>query len=221
MRYKPDLVILPIVTTRVLAFVVASLLIGACGVPSNGDVMPISKTELPPELNEVKIAPTTTSTIVPESAKETEASIAEVANETVELYFISANRVVATSLSIASPATTSQVLASLVSGPPSGDTGLGLRSALPPSLEASVTVLKGIAQIDTSGQFLALLTPIDQRLAIAQLVMTFTRRPGVGQVIFSVDGQVVAVPRGRGDLSQPGSAVSFDDYSSLLVEKTS
>lgn len=220
MKSKPNFMMLPSGATHVVKFVISCLLIGACGVPSNGDVLPISKAELPADLNEAKIASTTTITVVPESAKETEALLAEVANEPVELYFISANRVVATSLSIASPATTSQVLASLVSGPPSGDSGLGLRSALPPSLEASVTVIKGIAQIDTSGQFLALLTPIDQRLAIAQLVLTFTRRPGVGQVIFSVDGQIVAVPRGRGDLSQPGSTVSFDDYSSLLVEKT-
>lgn len=209
------------VIARIAALLIVSLAISACGVPSAGDVLPISKTELPPELNEAQIASTTSSTVVPESVKETATSLAEVENEPIELYYISANRVVATSLSIASPATTAQVLAALVSGPPTGDSGLGLRSALPPGLEVSVTVTKGIAQIDTTGQFLALLTPIDQRLAIAQLVMTFTRRPGVGQVIFSVDGQVVAVPRGRGDLSQPGSAVSFDDYSSLLVEKTS
>ena len=50
--------------------------------------------------------------------------------------------------------------------------------------------------------------------------MTFTRRPGIGQVIFTVDGENVSVPRGRGNLATPGSAVSFDDYSSLLVAPT-
>jgi hypothetical protein len=50
--------------------------------------------------------------------------------------------------------------------------------------------------------------------------LTFTRRPGVGQIVFTVDGVEVAVPRGRGDLSKPGSPVSFDDYSSLLIATT-
>jgi len=47
--------------------------------------------------------------------------------------------------------------------------------------------------------------------------LTFTRRPGVGQVVFSVEGEFVAVPRGRGDLAKPGTPVSFDDYSSLIT----
>jgi spore germination protein GerM len=87
-------------------------------------------------------------------------------------------------------------------------------------LSATVAISKGIATIDTTAQFLSDLSPIDQRLAIAQLVLTFTRRPGVGQIVFTVDGVEVAVPRGRGDLSKPGSPVSFDDYSSLLIATT-
>ena len=146
--------------------------------------------------------------------------MAEVLSEPVELYYVSANRVVATTLTIVSPATTSQVLAALIAGPPTGDNGLGLRSALPTNLSAEIQISKGIAQIDTTAQFLSSLSPIDQRLAIAQLVMTFTRRPGIGQVIFTVDGENVSVPRGRGNLATPGSAVSFDDYSSLLVAPT-
>ena len=205
---------------RASLLVITTIFFGACGVPSASMVVQIPESELPVELNQQATTSTTSSTLVPESAKDTTLSIPEVVSEQVELYYISANRVVATNISVASPATTSQVLAALVAGPPGGDNGFGLRSALPKNLSATVAISKGIATIDTTAQFLSDLSPIDQRLAIAQLVLTFTRRPGVGQIVFTVDGVEVAVPRGRGDLSKPGSPVSFDDYSSLLIATT-
>ena len=194
------------------------LTITSCGVPREGEVIAIPMSELPLELNQ-KPTTTTTSTTVAEnaSAKESQQPASEVLSEPVELYYISDDRLVATTQSIVSPATISQVLAALIAGPPTGDNGRGLRSALPNNLNAEIEIFKGVAQINTTSEFLNGLSPIDQRLAIAQLVLTFTRRPGVGQVTFTVDGQSVAVPRGRGDLAKPGSTVSFDDYSSLIV----
>jgi len=198
---------------------VVGLSLAACGVPNSSEVLTIADSELPAELRleSTTTSSTTTTSTIAESAKETVTTIAEVVSEPVEIYYISANRVVATNLSIVSPATTAQVLAALVSGPPSGEAGLGLRTALPENLDATVFIAKGVAQINTSAEFLTELTPIDQRLAIAQLVLTFTRRPGVGQVVFSVEGEFVAVPRGRGDLAKPGTPVSFDDYASLIT----
>ena len=192
--------------------------IASCGVPRSSKVVEISKAELPTELNQQPTTTTTTTTVAEDaSAKETQQPASEVLSEPVELYYISDDRLVATTQSIVSPATISQVLAALIAGPPTGDNGLGLRSALPTDLNAEIDISKGVAQINTTAEFLTELSPIDQRLAIAQLVLTFTRRPGVGQVIFTVDGQNVAVPRGRGDLAKPGTTVSFDDYSSLIV----
>ncbi len=192
--------------------------IASCGVPRSSKVVEISKAELPTELNQQPTTTTTTTTVAEDaSAKETQQPASEVLSEPVELYYISDDRLVATTQSIVSPATISQVLAALIAGPPTGDNGLGLRSALRPDLNAEIGISKGVAQINTTAEFLTELSPIDQRLAIAQLVLTFTRRPGVGQVIFTVDGQNVAVPRGRGDLAKPGTTVSFDDYSSLIV----
>ena len=192
--------------------------IASCGVPRSSKVVEISKAELPTELNQQPTTTTTTTTVAEDaSAKETQQPASEMLSEPVELYYISDDRLVATTQSIVSPATISQVLAALIAGPPTGDNGLGLRSALPTDLNAEIGISKGVAQINTTAEFLTELSPIDQRLAIAQLVLTFTRRPGVGQVIFTVDGQNVAVPRGRGDLAKPGTTVSFDDYSSLIV----
>ena len=208
---------------KAISIFVVTFVASSCGVPSSSKFVAISDSDVPFELNVTTTSTTTTSTTIaqqPDKSK-TDGSeqLLENINETVDLYFISNNRVLATRIQIASPATTSQVLAALVAGPPSGNAGLGLRSALSQQLNATIQIAKGIATIDSTGFILAGLSPVDQRLAIAQLVLTFTRRPGIGQVIFSVNGVQIAVPRGKGDLVKPGVPVSFDDYFALLVSE--
>ena len=203
---------------------VALILLSSCGVPNTNEFTKIADANIPFELNATTTSSsTTTTTLAPDLPMPGEGTgniPPEIINETVELYFITANRVLATKIQIASPATTSQVLAALIAGPPIGDAGLGLRSALSTALTATIDVSKGIANIDADAVLLDGLSPIDQRLAIAQLVLTFTSRPGVGQVVLSIEGSQIAIPRGRGDLAKPGTPVSFEDYSSLLIEGT-
>ena len=203
---------------------VALILLSSCGVPNTNEFTKIADANIPFELNATTTSSsTTTTTLAPDLPMPGEGTgniPPEIINETVELYFITANRVLATKIQIASPATTSQVLAALIAGPPIGDAGLGLRSALSTTLTATIDVSKGIANIDADAVLLDGLSPIDQRLAIAQLVLTFTSRPGVGQVVLSIEGSQIAIPRGRGDLAKPGTPVSFEDYSSLLIENT-
>jgi len=203
---------------------VALILLSSCGVPNTNEFTKIADANIPFELNATTTSSSTTTTTLapdlPMPGEDTGNIPPEIINETVELYFITANRVLATKIQIASPATTSQVLAALIAGPPIGDAGLGLRSALSTALTATIDVSKGIANIDADAVLLDGLSPIDQRLAIAQLVLTFTSRPGVGQVVLSIEGSQIAIPRGRGDLAKPGTPVSFEDYSSLLIAGT-
>ena len=63
--------------------VISTLLIGACGVPSASIVVQIPESELPVELNQQATTSTTSSTLVPESAKDTTSSIPEVVSEQV------------------------------------------------------------------------------------------------------------------------------------------
>ncbi len=63
---------------RASLLVISTLLIGACGVPSAGMVVQIPESELPVELNQQATTSTTSSTLVPESAKDTTSSIPEV-----------------------------------------------------------------------------------------------------------------------------------------------
>jgi spore germination protein GerM len=195
---------------------VLGLVVAACGVPPAGRFVAIAPGEIPEVLvaTTTTVAPTTTT--VPLEPAATTTTVAEVLYDSVELYFVSANRVVRSERRIVSPATPTQVLDTLLAGLVDDAQSAGLRSALPQGLTATIDVRRGVARIASAAPFLSELEPLDQRLAIAQLVLTLTRRPGIGQVVFSVDGVDIQVPRGAGDLTAPGAAVTFDDYLAVL-----
>jgi hypothetical protein len=199
------------VATTLLATVTV---IAACGVPEEGRFVALDRSEIPDALIATSIpAPTTT---VPSEPVEVTTTVAEILYDNVELYFVSANRVVRSERLIVSPATPTQVLDTLLAGLDAATESAGLRSALPRGLTATIEVRRGVARISSTSPFLSELEPLDQRLAIAQIVLTLTRRPGIGQVLFNVDGTDIPVPRGAGDLTAAGAAVTFDDYLSVL-----
>jgi spore germination protein GerM len=119
--------------------------------------------------------------------------------------------------SVTSPVDATSTLASLTEGLLDDPQLAALRTAIPSSLQANVDVDRGVATVNATRAFLNSLSAVDQRLAIAQIVLTLTSRPGIGQVVFSVDQQTIVVPRGRGDLSSAGDPVTFDDYKNLIV----
>ena len=196
------------------ALVVAAATIVGCGVPEEGRFVALERSEIPEVLVATSI-PAPTTTAASDSAVVT-TTVAEILYDNVELYFVSANRVVRSERLIVSPATPTQVLDTLLAGLDSATESAGLRSALPRGLTATIEVRRGVARISSTSPFLSELEPLDQRLAIAQIVLTLTRRPGIGQVLFNVDGSDIPVPRGAGDLTAAGAAVTFDDYLSVL-----
>lgn len=215
-----------LVTCASLALVVA------CGVPESSDVRPIDPADVPFGLNETTtttttttLAPTTTrplpettvadATTTTTAALESTTTVAPV--EPVTLFFLTGREVVPTQRSLLSPATPPQVLAALASGPPTGDEAAGLRTALPADMEMLVQVEAGVATVDLPPTFIEDVPGSEQRLAIAQIVLTLTRRGGVGQVRFTLGGEPQQVPRGQGDITSPGGAVSCDDYENLLA----
>lgn len=199
--------------------IVALLLIAGCSVPASSGYEGIPPGEIPFDLNAPSTtAVTTTSTTTTTVDPNVTSGEPEVISEIVDLYFVSSNNVVKTQRNITSPATATQTLGSLIAGPPNDGTAVGLRSALPDLFTATVDVVRGVATVNAASSFLNNLSPGDQNLAIAQIVLTLTSRPGIGQVLFSVDGSPIAVPRGRGDLAPASQAVSFDDYTNLIVQ---
>ena len=207
---------------RALVVLGGTLLVtAACGVDGDSTVRPIDPENIPAELvattsttdaPTTTAAVTTTSTTLPELATTTTVPV-----ESAVVFFVAGSQVVPIDRLLLSPAAAPQVLAALLEGVPEGDLAAGLRSALPAGLAATVLVERGIASVDLPAAFVTDLPGAEQRLAVAQVVLTLTRRAGIGQVVFTSGNQPLSVPRGRGDLTAPGDPVACDDYSNLLA----
>ena len=191
----------------------STLILAACSVPKSGPFETISNDDIPFGLNAAQ-------TTAPQSATETTVANLDPPGteyEQVDLYFIRNAAVTRAQRSVISPVDANGALAALTEGLVEDSTTVGLRSAIPASLEARVDVDRGVATVNATRAFLNSLSAVDQRLAIAQIVLTLTSRPGIGQVVFFVDGKAIAVPKGRGDLSGIGDPVTFDDYTNIIV----
>jgi spore germination protein GerM len=188
------------------------LVLSGCAVPAQGEFERIPAGDIPFGLSNRLSSTSTSPTTQP-----TDQTTTDVVEQPVDLYFVLSTSVIRLQRNVASPASVAQVLALLAEGPTNDPTYAGLRTSLPPGFQAEVKVIRGVAQVDATRTFLTTLQPADQRLAIAQIVLTLTSRPGVGQVIFTVDSEPIAVPRGRGDLVDPGTPVTFDDYANLIT----
>ena len=191
--------------------------LSSCAVPSSGSYQQVSNADIPFGLSSPQTTiPQTTTTVSDPNSTE---SLPIAVSEPVDLFFISNSRIIKVQRNVASPANPAQALSSLVEGPSTSPEFVGLRTALPTTFTARVDVIRGVAQVDATRAFLNSLSGLDQKLAIAQIVLTLTSRPGVGQVLFSVEGKLISVPRGRGDSVASGVAVTFDDYASLINQQ--
>jgi spore germination protein GerM len=134
--------------------------------------------------------------------------------QAVRLYFIRDDTLVEIDRELASRSI-ADVIAALVEGPLPGEDE-DLRSALPEGAVLAAEVRAGVATIELDRPFKDVATN-EQRLAVAQLVVTMTARPGVGQVAFTIDDEPVPVPTGDGELAD--RPVSRDDYAGLVVAR--
>ena len=206
-------------SVRRVGSTLASVLVvlSACGVPTSSPSRPIDPDAIPEQFTATTVPPTTTSpptttTVVPPPSTTT----TNLPVEQVDVFFVSGSRVVPIPRLLLSPASAPQVVAALVEGVPDIDEAAGLRSALPVGLAIDVSVERGVATVDLDPAFLLVVSGSEQRLAVAQIVLTLTRRAGIGQVSFTSDSQPINVPRGGGDLTAPGESVACDDYDNLL-----
>ena len=209
------------VSFSVIAVLSIVLTTTSCSIPGEGSVKQIDPNQIPYELNATTTSPppttvpaTTTTAPVVETTTSTISSTIPV--EVVRLFFVAGDQIVPIDRILLSPAAAPQVLAALSEGPPEGDAAAGLRSALPAGFVAEVSVERGIATVVLPATFITDIPGGEQRLAVAQIVLTLTRQSGVGQVRFTSNNEPQAVPRGRGDLSAPGATVACDDYANLL-----
>ncbi|MEA3185848.1 MAG: hypothetical protein QOC57_1705 [Ilumatobacteraceae bacterium] len=209
---------------RRLAAVCAALLavVVACGIPTSGEVSRVPAYKLG-ALDDTLPASTTTTpptTIEPTTTTIPAITTSTIATEDVTLYFISGGILRALTSVLAKNASANEVMNALQNGPPLGDLGGGLRTAVPTKEQALLQVTddaSGVATVDLPPNFFDFVKPEDQPLAIGQIVLTLTdnvRR--IGQVLFTRAHVPIAVPRGAGDYSQPGQPVPPRDYLVLL-----
>ena len=139
--------------------------------------------------------------------------------EVAEIYqVVGLNRLQRQLVPLSAPLGVFQVVA-VLEEPPSGDLAVGLRTAVRPGLVADVSVDRGVAFVDLNGAQLNRMSPRDQRLAIAQLVLSITSSiRGVGQVAFGVDGEPaeIGIPP-EFTLSDPGQPLAYADFAPLLL----
>lgn len=115
---------------------------------------------------------------------------------------------------VESEASLPDVVEVLLTGPTRAERRQGLTTAfVDDDAVGSSDLVGGVASVDLTQQFTVLDGPT-QRLAIAQMVLTLTSRPGVGRVAFTLQGQPIDIPRGDGTLAQ--GSVARDNYRELL-----
>ncbi|HAP78464.1 MAG TPA: hypothetical protein DCR14_20570 [Acidimicrobiaceae bacterium] len=206
--------------TRLIALaVVASVPLVACSVVDEQGVERIDPQyglddTLPPTTT--TIATTTTEAATTTSGLDT-TTTAAVQTEEVLLYFIASGQLTPFPQNLPAPVATPQLLAALLEGPPAGELGTGLRTALPAgAIIRVVPDSSGIAQVQLPPDFFEAVPVGDQRLVIGQLVVTLlSNLRGVGQVAFN---QSVTKP--TGELVPPGQPLTYGDYDELLGTRT-
>jgi spore germination protein GerM len=103
-----------------------------------------------------------------------------------------------------------ELIEQLVAGPTDTDPG-GLRTALAGDLVAGTDVTGRSVAVHLTAAFQELV-PSEQRLAVAQIVLTLTAVPTILDVRFTLDDQPVGVPRGDGTVAtEPVGAVDYRD----------
>jgi hypothetical protein len=207
-----------------------AVVLGACSLPANEGVTPIDADGLPPEIANTTTTSTTTSTSTtappptssppvttpptsPPASTNPPASTAP-----VDIYYADAatdgmqrlQRQLLEPLSL-------QSMISQLEQPPD-DLGLyGVRTALEPGLIRFTDLQRGILTVSLNGPVWESMSEDQKRLAIAQMVLTFTSFtvPGegnIGSVVLQVDGTPIPVFIPDGTTVDPGTPVVFDDF---------
>jgi hypothetical protein len=199
-----------------LATGVLALALAACALPADDAYRPIDG-DLPFGLANTTTTSTTTTTL-PEATTTTVQPTTTTAptTEKIDVYFVAGSALEPVEREAPPNVTPAQVL-SLLQTPPGPDE-TGLRTSIPAGAISGATVSKGKATVDLAASALSQ-AGNEQLFQIAQIVLTLTGRPNVGQVEFRVPGPTGApvlqqVPRGNGALAP---LVFREDYLNLVA----
>jgi spore germination protein GerM len=180
----------------------------SCGVPVDDQTQVIPSDDVPFELLEP--APTTTtSTTVVEAGSTTTMTL-----DLVLLYFVRADKVVRIEREVSEALGVKDRLVLLTTPVTATEAEHQLRSAVPPGSINDVELDRGVATVDLSPSFTEI-SGLEQVLAFAQITLTLSQLPGIGQVAFTRNGEPVQPLDVQGTVI-PGPVTS-ETYLDLLA----
>ena len=199
--------------------------LGACGIGSSDTVE-----ELQPDDLAALDQTSTTSTTVPDTEPPVETAgpvevttttldttTSTVATTDVMLYFINGSQLVGVETPAPLPLEERRILAALAAGPPPEEFEAGLRNAVPVDLVRRTRQVGHRITVDLRGEPFRSIDSEDQRLVVAQIVLTLTDQPAIAEVLFTTDGEPLRVYQRDNELTDPGEPVTRDDYEELLA----
>ena len=192
----------PVAVRGLVAAVVLTVPIAACGVPDDG-LIAIEPSELPDSLH----PSSTTTTAVSLEAHD--------GSGYTDVYCIRENQLVPEPIGFASTPSLERVVSILERGPGSADRTVPERSAVSQGEVIAALARDGERVTVELGPAFAEVAGADQVLALGQIVITLTSVPGVGSVALRQEGEPLDVPLPDGTLVR--RPVVRDDYSSLIA----
>ena len=211
---------------HIIVVVAVGVVVSACGLPVDERVQPFD--DVPFDLTATSTTTTTTiappepvatTSTVPEPTAETTTTV--VRTEATNVFFVLRGSGELQQVTVALPAPVSrQLLISQLESVPDGTTDT-LRTSVSTGLVRDFTVDRGVATVDLSPLALDRLSSLQQRRAIAQLVLTLslftTPDGGIGQVVLTADGEPLSVyVPARGASSEPGEPLAYSDFAGLI-----
>ena len=178
------------------------LVLAACGgLGAQSDDHPLAAEDVPYDL----LAPSTTTTTEAPSPTTT-------LPWRTNLWFINRDRLEPVQRQLRTQPNVRSVLDLMLRGPSTREPQ-ALRSALRTGDASTASPTGGALTIELADDF-GLRSSSEQILALGQLVFTVTEVPGVGRVVFRIDGIDLTVPLPNGQLRD--GSVSRDDFATLV-----
>lgn len=193
--------------SRAVALAIVVCTLAACGgLSAQSDDHPLAAEDVPYDL----LAPSTTTTTEAPSPTTT-------LPWRTNLWFINRDRLEPVQRQLRTQPNVRSVLDLMLRGPSTREPQ-ALRSALSTGDASPATSPTGGALTIELAEDFALRSSSEQILALGQLVFTVTEVPGVGRVVFRINGIDLAVPLPNGQLRD--GSVSRDDFATLVFPST-
>jgi len=222
---------------RVCVALVLSAALAACSLPTNEGVTPIDADGLPPEIvNPTTTTTTTTTTTLPPPPTSVPPATtapttpppstnAPAATAPVDIYYAdNSDNMQRLQRGLLEPVSLQSLITQLEE-PLDDIASYGVRTTLEPDLIGSAIPERGVLTVSLNGSVWEPMNEAKKRLAIAQMVLTFTSFtvPGegnIGSVVLQVDGTPIPVFIPDGTTLDPGTPVVFSDFASTVFGAT-